>query len=230
MECHLVTCRLNLPLLWHLVRCGKAAQKTYVFDMPRFALRAQRRGLPWCHEFTWGILLAVNREFSLSRNTLSLKVVLVIPCPKFEPTNLNWNGNLRETSTPSSERFQASHSKLLCMLANETDPVTNDSPVKKRITHPMNSWHGLEILEGQTEQSQPNVNQDPLGGMWSPLLTPWMDKELWLYERHAAKVQISTGSAIDDFWLKIPGSLRETQAGFDLGLQVRANHLIHQDH
>lgn len=173
--------------------------------------------------------LAVNREFSLSRNTLSLKVVLVIPCPEFEPSNLNWNGNLRETSTPSSERFQASHSKLLCMLANETDPVTNDSPVKKRITHPMNSWHGLEILEGQTEQSQPDVNQDPLGGMWSPL-TPWMDKELWLYERHATKVQISTGSAIDDFWLKISGSLRETQAGFDLGLQVRANHLIHQDH
>lgn len=56
------------------------------------------------------------------------------------------------------------------MLANETDPVTNDSPVKKRITHPMNSCHdGLEILEGQTEQSQPDVNQDPLGGMWSPL-------------------------------------------------------------
>lgn len=56
------------------------------------------------------------------------------------------------------------------MLANETDPVTNDSPVKKRITHPMNSCHdGLEILEGQTEQSQKDANQDPLGGMWSPL-------------------------------------------------------------
>ena len=154
MECHLVTCWsccLNLPLLWHLVRCGKTTQntiKTPTFSTCQDSLCARSgqvcpdamslRGASY--------RIAVNQEFSLS------KVVIVIPGPKFEPT---LNGNLQQILTPSSERFQASHSKLLCMLANETDPVTNDSPVKKRITHPMNSWHdGLKILEGQTEQSQ----------------------------------------------------------------------------
>lgn len=170
-------------------------------------------------------LLSIE-SFTYQEIPYLLKVVLVVPCPKFEPTNLNLNGNLREMSTPSSEPFQASHSKLLCML-NETDPVTNDSPVKKRITHPMNSWHdGLEILEGQTEQSQPGST------WWNVVPTSHLEwtRNFGCMKGMPQKYRLVTGSAIDDFWLKSPSSLRETQAGFDLGLQVRANHLIHQDH